>query len=77
MRDCRLERVEAVVQRQQRVALKRNHDRLVLDRHNRRAWLFRAGRNVAHRRPPFPLGDRLDPAAGCQRPQARLTILYR
>ena len=55
------------------------HDRLILDRQDRRAWLFRAGRNVAHRRPPLPLRDRFlaDPISGCQRPQARLTMLYR
>src|SRR5271168_1622185 len=79
MRDRRLKRVEAIVQRQQRLPAKGDDDRLVLDRQDRRSWLLRPGRQIGHRGPILPLGDRLlvDPMTLGQHPQALLTMLYR
>ena len=58
---------------------KGNHDRLVLDRKDRRLRLFRPGGPIGDRGPGLPLGDRLliDPVALRQRSQALLTMLYR
>ena len=79
MRDCRLQRIEAVIERQQRVAPESDDDRLFLDGEHRRSRLFRSRRQVGDRGPPLPLRDGLlvDPIAFGQRPQALLTMLYR
>ena len=79
MRDCRLQGVQAVVQRQQSMPAKRDNDRLFLDRQDRRPWLFRYCLLILDRRPAFPFGDGLlvDPKPQSQRPQALLTMLYR
>src|SRR5277367_4641408 len=77
--DCRLKRVKAVVERQQRMPPEGDDDRLLLDREDRRLWLFRTGRQIRRRGPLLPLGDGLlvDPVAIGQSPQALLTMLYR
>src|SRR3712207_3741962 len=79
MRDGGLEGIEAVVQRQERVAPERNHDGLLLDREHRRARLLGTGALVLDRGALLPLRDRLrvDPVAPGQHPQALLTLLYR
>ncbi len=78
MRDCRLEGIEAIIQRQQRVLTKGNDDCLFLERQHRGSRFPRAGRQIGNRRPLLPFGDGLlvDPVALGQRPQALLTILY-
>src|SRR5262245_38347549 len=79
MRDRRLQGVEAIIERQQGVATKGDDNRLFLDREHRRSRLSLAGRQIGRRRPPLPLrhGLLIDPVALSQRPQARLTMLYR
>src|ERR1700722_14774294 len=54
-------------------------DGLFLDGQDRRSGLLRSRRHIRDGDPPFPLGDRLliDSVALRQRPQARLTMLYR
>ena len=44
MRNCRLQRIEAIVERQQGVPAKRDDDCLILDRQHCGLRLFRAGR---------------------------------
>ena len=79
MRDGRLQGIEAIVERQQRMAAKGDDHRLILDREDRRLRLGWPHRQIGHRGPLLPLGDRLlvDPVALGQRSQARLTMLYR
>jgi hypothetical protein len=79
VRDRRLQRVEAVVERQQSVAPERDDDRLFLRRQHRRAWLFGTSWQVGDRSALLPFGHGLlvDPMALGERPQARLTMLYR
>lgn len=79
MRNCRLQRLKAIVQRQQCVAAKRDDERLLLDRKHRRLRLCRTGRHIDRRCPLLPLGNGLliDPVPLRQRPQARLTMLHR
>lgn len=59
MRDCRLQCIEAVIERQQRISAKGNDNGLLLDVEHRRSRLFRAGRKVRNRGPLPPLGDGL------------------
>ena len=47
MRDCRLKRVETVVERQQRMAAEGDDDGFLLDRQHRRSRLFRSGARSA------------------------------
>src|SRR6266849_5760155 len=77
--DRRLQRVEAIVERQERVLPKGNDDRLLLDRQHCRLRAFGAGRQVCDRAAASPRGDglRVDPVAPSQNRQARLTMLYR
>src|SRR6266404_5536036 len=79
MRDCRLQSIEAIIERQERVAAESDDDRLLLDRQHRGLRTFRAGRQIGDRAALLPLGDGLwvDAVALGQRPQARLTMLYR
>ena len=79
MRNRRLKRVEAVVERQKRMPAEGNDHRLFLDSQNRRSGVLGAGRKIGDGRPLLPLGDRLgiDPVPLRQRPQALLTMLYR
>jgi hypothetical protein len=79
MGDRRLKRIEAIVQRQERMPTKGDDDRLVLDGQDRRSWLLRTRRPIGRRGPVLPLGDRLlvDPVTLGQNPQAFLTMLYR
>ena len=79
MRDHRLQRIKAVIERHQRVTAKRDNHRLVLDREDSRLRHCWPRRNVGDRGPIAPLGDRLliDPVPLRQRPQAFLTMLYR
>src|SRR6185437_11554379 len=79
MRDRWLQRIQAVVQRQQHMPAKGNDDRLVLDGQDRRSWLLGTRRQIGRRGPVLPLGDRLrvDPVTLRQNPQALLTMLYR
>ena len=79
MRDRRLQRVEAVIQRQQRVAPERYHHSLLLDRQRRRLGLLGPGPQIGRRWVLALLGNRLlvDPVAPRQRPQALFTMLYR
>ena len=79
MRDGRLQGIKAIVERQQRKAAKGDDHRLVLDRQDRRLRLGWPRRNIGHRGPLLPLGDRflVDPVALGQCSQALLTMLYR
>src|SRR5215211_2257417 len=79
MRNGGLERVEAVIERQQRVAPKGNHDGLLLEREHRGARLLGTGALVLDRGALLPLGDGfwIDAVAPGQHPQARLTMLDR
>src|SRR3954447_16027103 len=74
-----LEGIEAIIERQQRVPPKGNHEGLFLAREHRGARLLRAGAFVLDRGALLPLGDRLrvDPVALGQHPQALLTMLDR
>src|SRR5215218_8244986 len=74
-----LERVEAVVERQKRVAPECNHHGLFLDRQHRRSGFSRARRQIGMGGALPPLRDRLlvDTIALGERSQARLTMLYR
>src|SRR4051812_40126799 len=76
MRDGRLEGVEAIIERQQRVPPKGNHDGLLLEREHRGVRLLGAGAFVLDRGARLPLGHglRVDPVALGQAPQARLTL---
>src|ERR1039458_2194767 len=77
-RDRRLERIEAIVQRQERVPAKGNDDGLFLDRQHRGFYIRGAGGMIADRTALLPLGHGLlvDAVASGKHPQARLTILY-
>src|SRR3954471_6365947 len=79
MRNGGLERVEAVVQRQEWVPPKGNDDRLFLEREHRRLGLLGSGGPVGNRATLLPLGDGfwIDAVAPGQHPQARLTMLDR
>src|SRR6266496_5038416 len=79
MRDRRLQGVEAIVERQQRVPAEGDDDRLLFDRQHRRLRTPGAGWQIGDRAALLPLGDglRIDAVAPGQCPQARLTMLYR
>src|SRR5215212_5944304 len=79
MREGGLEGIEAVVQRQERVAPKGNDDRLFLEREHRRLGLLGSGGPVGNRATLLPLSDglRVDAVAPGQHPQALLTLLDR
>src|SRR3954468_12697495 len=79
MRNGGLERVEAIIERQERVAPKGDDDGLLLAREHRGARLLGAGALVLDRGALLPLGHRLrvDPVAPGQAPQALLTMLDR
>src|SRR5918912_4546599 len=79
MREGGLEGVEAVVQRQERVAPARDDDGLLFAREYRRARLLGTGALVLDRGALLPLGYglRVDPVALGQYPQALLTMLDR
>src|ERR1700730_12550164 len=79
MRDRRLQGIEAIVERQERMAAEGDDDRLLLDRQHRGFRALRSGRQIGDRAALLPLGDglRIDAVALGQRPQARLTMLYR
>ena len=72
MWDRRLQGIEAVVQRKQRVAPEGHHHGFFLNRQRRGPGLLRAGPQIGRGRPLAPLDDRLlvDPVAPRQRPQA-------
>ena len=78
-----MERVEAVVQRQQRVPAEGDDDGLLFHRQHRGARLARTGRSVGRSVgdcvPAFPLRHRLgvDPVTLGEGSQALLTLLYR
>ena len=78
MRDRRLERVEAIIERKQRVPAESDNDRFLLHRENCRVRLFRPCRQISQRRSLLPFGDSLliDPVPSGKRPQALLTTLY-
>src|SRR4029077_9901524 len=79
MWDRWLQRIEAVVERQQRVAPESDDNRLFLHGQHCRSCLPGTGRKIDNRGPLLPFGDGLlvDPVAACQCPQALLTMLYR
>jgi len=76
--DTRLQRIQAVVQRQERVAPERHNGGFFLRGQHRRCWLLRPHGRVMNKIPSTPLRRRLliDAVAGRQRLQALLTILY-
>src|ERR1700730_17505770 len=78
IRDRRLQRVEAIVERQERMPPKGYDDRLVLDRQHRRLCVFGPGRQIGEglALPPFGDGLLIDPVTPGEHSQARLTILY-
>src|SRR3954468_13069999 len=79
MRNGGLERVEAIIERQERVAPKGDDDGLLLAREHRGARLLGTGALVLDRGALLPLGHRLrvDAVALGQHPQALLTMLDR
>src|ERR1700692_1945359 len=79
MRDRRLQGIETIIERQQRMAAEGDDDRLLPDRQHRGLRLAPAGWQIGDRTALLPLCDglRVDPVAPCQSPQARLTMLYR
>ena len=79
MRDGRLQRIEAIIERQERMPPEGDNDRLVPDRKNRGPRLFRAGRMIGDQTPLLPLGDGLlvDPISLGECSQALTTMLYR
>ena len=48
MRDARLQRIQAIIERQQSVPAKGDNDRLIFDRENRGFRFFRTGRQIGH-----------------------------
>src|SRR6476661_4078075 len=79
MWDRWLQRIEAVVERQQRVAPESDDNRLFLHGQHCRSCLPGTGRKIGNRGSLLPFGDGLlvDPVALGQCPQALLTMLYR
>src|SRR3954471_1823045 len=79
MRDGGLERIEAIIERQQRVPPEGDDHGLLLDRQHGRARLLGTGALVLDRGALLPLRDRLrvDAVALGQHPQALLTMLDR
>lgn len=78
MRDRRLKRVEAIIERQQRMTTEGDDDRLVFQRQHPGMRLLRPPRQISDRGPLLPLrhGLLVDPVAPGQSPQALLTIVY-
>src|SRR5881398_3668154 len=79
MRDCRLECVQAVIERQKRMPAEANDDRLFLDRQHRRSRLLWSRPSVHDRAARLPLAHRLliDAVTSGERSQALFTMLYR
>src|SRR5215212_3118348 len=79
MRNGGLERIEAIIERQERVPPKGNDDRLFPEREHRRLGLLGTGALVLDRGALLPLGRglRIDAVAPGQHPQALLTMLDR
>src|SRR5213596_2984935 len=79
MRDCRLECVQAVIERQKRMPAEANDDRLFLDRQHRRSRFFWSRPSVHDRAARLPLAHRLliDAVTSGERSQALFTMLYR
>ena len=71
MREGGLERVEAIIERQERVPPKGNDDSLFLKREHRRLGLLGSGGPVGNRATLLPLGDGfwIGPVALGQHPQ--------
>ena len=78
MRDSRLQRIEAIVERQQRMPPEGDDDRLVLDGKDGRLGFLGACREIGDGLALLPLRDSLlvDPVALSEGSQALLTILY-
>src|ERR1700741_3289026 len=78
MRDRRLQGIETIVEREQRMPTESDHDRLVLDGQDCGLWLPWSGRQIGDRAALLPLRDglRINAIAPRKDPQARLTILY-
>src|SRR3954467_11430398 len=79
MRDCRLECVQAVIERQKRMPAEANDDRLFLDRQHRRSRFLWSRPSVHDRAARLPLAHRLliDAVMSGKRSQALFTMLYR
>jgi len=79
MRDCGLQGVKAVVERQKRMPTEGNDDGFLFDTEHIRGRRLGSHRRVGRRRAALPFGDRLgiDPIAPGQRSYALLTTLYR
>src|SRR3954454_25192501 len=79
MRDCRLECVQAVIERQKRMPAEANDDRLFLDRQHRRSRFLWSRPSVHDRAARLPLANGLliDTVASGERSQALFTMLYR
>src|SRR5438128_3241650 len=79
MRDCRLECVQAVIERQKRMPAEANDDRLFLDRQHRRSRFLWSRPSVHDRAARLPLAHRLliDAVTSGERSQALFTMLYR
>src|ERR1700741_2807523 len=79
MRDRRLQGIEAIVERQQRVAAESDDDRLVLDGQHRGLGIFWPGLQIGDGAalPPFGNGLGIDAISLGKVPQALLTMLYR
>src|SRR3954468_8861612 len=79
MRDCRLECVQAVIERQKRMPAEANDDRLFLDRQHLRSRFLWSRPSVHDRAARLPLAHRLliDAVTSGERSQALFTMLYR
>src|SRR5271170_5984614 len=79
MRDRRLQRIEAIIERQQGVPAEGDDNRLFPNRQHRGGGLSRTSRQISDSAALLPLGHglRVDPVAPRKGPQALLTTLYR
>src|SRR3954466_2030855 len=79
MRDCRLECVQAIIERQKRMPAEANDDRPFLDRQHRRSRVLWSRPSVHDRAARLPLAHRLliDAVTSGERSQALFTMLYR
>ena len=77
MRDARLQRIQAIIERISVCRRKDDNDRLVFDRKNRRFRFFRTGRRIGLGTLRHLARLRINSIALGKRPQALLTMLYR
>jgi hypothetical protein len=79
MRDCRLQGIKTIIERQERVPAEGDDDGLLFDRQYGGLRVLGTGRQINNRAALLPLcnGLWIDPVASSQGPQALSTMLYR